>query len=373
MAELSTGTSRGEAYWGQHALSLNCGWGKGQRTSRIGQSAFGSGHSVSAEALRDHLIELISAQSEASPRGVVCPFPPILAEAHFAENLPLLESGVATTHPSPCPLGGCYSDLMDLSPYSCCHTWEWTPVWATGHNCLLLYVTWPYPPGASALGHTAAPLVFRSAYGLSGECIWLQEGQVVHRLHQQHIQLGLRKGMAVLVYYRVQGGPHANTVFQAVLIAHESAATRAKKTENSLWKRVVSSETEFGSLLTLHGPSVVMLYAGEAIANIWLSTSHTWHGRAFQANISIVDMIFLGDTRSAEELAVFTNMAPERLCLGCRLRVDEKFTSIFLGEQGPLFAASVKLLQFALRVSSASTFAKELTEEEAALRQAIRP
>ena len=33
------------------------------------------------------------------------------------------------------------------------------------------------------------------------------------------------------------------------------------------------------------------------------------HGRAFQANIFIVDMVFLGDTRSAEELAVFTNMA----------------------------------------------------------------
>ena len=49
------------------------------------------------------------------------------------------------------------------------------------------------------------------------------QGQAVHRMHQQHIQLGLRKGMAVLVYYRVQSGPHVNEVFQAVLIAHESA------------------------------------------------------------------------------------------------------------------------------------------------------
>ena len=74
------------------------------------------------------------------------------------------------------------------------------------------------------------------------------QGQAVHRLHKQHIQLGLRKGMAVLVYYRVQGGPHANQVFQAVLIAHESAATRGKNTENRLWKRVVPSETEFAWL-----------------------------------------------------------------------------------------------------------------------------
>ena len=33
-------------------------------------------------------------------------------------------------------------------------------------------------------------------------------------------------------------------------------------------------------------------------------------GRAFQANILIADMVFLGDTRSVEELAVFTNMVP---------------------------------------------------------------
>ena len=96
-------------------------------------------------------------------------------------------------------------------------------------------------------------------------------------------------------------------------------------------------------------------------------------GRAFQANIFIEDMVFLGDTRSAEELAVFTNMAPERLCLGCGLRVEENFTPIFPGERGPLFAASVKLLQFALRASSASACDKGLTEDEGALLQAIRP
>ena len=83
--------------------------------------------------------------------------------------------------------------------------------------------------------------------------------------------------------------------------------------------------------------------------------------------------MFLGDTRSAEELAVYTNMAPERLCLGCGLRVEEKFTPISPGERGRLFAASVKLLQFALRAVSASATEKELTEEEGALLRAIRP
>ena len=47
------------------------------------------------------------------------------------------------------------------------------------------------------------------------------------------------------------------------------------------------------------------------------------------------------------------------------------FTPIFPGERGPLFAASVKLLQFALRASSASAYAKGLTEEEEAIRPLV--
>ena len=202
------------------------------------------------------------------------------------------------------------------------------------------------------------------------------QGQAVHRLHQQHIQLGLRKGMTVLVYYRVQSGPHVNEVFQAVLIAQESVANRGKRTENKLWKRVVPSETEFAWL----PPNIAWAFCSDALRRrrdcryLAFNEAHMGlQGRAFQANIFIVDMVFLGDTRSAEELAVFTNMAPERLCLGCGLRVEENFTPIFPGERGSLFAASVKLLQFALRASSASASANGLTEEEGALFQAIRP
>ena len=202
------------------------------------------------------------------------------------------------------------------------------------------------------------------------------QGQAVHRLNQQHIQLGLRKGMTVLVYYRVQSGAHVNELFQAVLIAQESVANRGKRTENRLWKRVVPSETEFAWL----PPNIAWAFCSDALRRrrecqyFSFNEAHMGlQGRAFQANIFIEDMVFLSDTRSAEELAVFTNMAPERLCLGCGLRVEENFTPIFPGERGPLFAASVKLLQFALRASSASASEKGLTEDEGALLQAIRP
>ena len=182
--------------------------------------------------------------------------------------------------------------------------------------------------------------------------------------------------MTVLVYYRVQSGAHVNELFQAVLIAQESVANRGKRTENKLWKRVVPSETEFAWL----PPDIAWAFCSDALRRrrdcqyLSFNEAHMGlEGRAFQANIFIDDMVFLGDTRSAEELAVFTNMAPERLCLGCGLRVEETFTPLFPGERGPLFAASVKLLQFALRASSATASDKELTEEEGALLQAIRP
>ena len=147
--------------------------------------------------------------------------------------------------------------------------------------------------------------------------------QAAHRLHKQHIQLSLRKGIALLVYYRVQGGFHANQLFQAVLIAHESAATRGKNTENRLWKRVIPSETEFAWLLS----DIAWAFQKNAPrrrSDCQYLTFYEAHMGlyecAFQANIFIADIGFLGDIRSAKKLAVFTYMAPERLCLGCKLQ-----------------------------------------------------
>ena len=62
-------------------------------------------------------------------------------------------------------------------------------------------------------------------------------------------------------------------------------------------------------------------------------------------------------------------MAPERLCLGCGLRVDEPFAPIATGERKKLFYAAQKLLTFVLHEVSAQT----LSEEEAALKVALRP
>ena len=198
----------------------------------------------------------------------------------------------------------------------------------------------------------------------------------MNKLNQQHIQLGLRPGMSILLYYRVKGSEYEGQVFQAVLLAHDSITNRGKKSENKLWKRVVPSMTEFAWL----PPDIAWAFCGDALRRrqecryLSFSEPHMGlNGPSFHAEILVEDMLFLGDTRSADELGVFTNLAPERLCLGCGLRIAEKFTPIPVGERSRLFDASIKLLQFALRAVSASAIENVSTEEEEALLLAIQP
>ena len=124
--------------------------------------------------------------------------------------------------------------------------------------------------------------------------------------------MGLRKGMAILLYYAVGGSQ-----YQAVLIAQDSALGKAKKSKHRLAGREYVAFTE---------PHMQLA------------------GKAFEAGVVVEDIYYLWDTRSADDLAVFTQMAPERLCLGCGLRVDEPFAPLTAGERPELFAAACKLL-----------------------------
>ena len=103
-----------------------------------------------------------------------------------------------------------------------------------------------------------------------------------------------------------------NEIFQAVLIAHESAGTRGKKNDNKLWKRVVPSETEFAWL----PPDIAWAFCSDALRRrrdcqyLAFHQAHMGlHGRAFQANIFIVDMVFLGDTQPACQISLPARVA----------------------------------------------------------------
>ena len=110
------------------------------------------------------------------------------------------------------------------------------------------------------------------------------------------------------------------THYQAVLIAEESVMNRGAKGENRLWKRVTPSVTEFAWLPPKIAESFCKntkrTYCAFDTPHLGLDTEN------FVADVFVENILYLGDTRSADDLAVFTKMTPERLCLGCGLRVD---------------------------------------------------
>ena len=183
--------------------------------------------------------------------------------------------------------------------------------------------------------------------------------QASHMTHQQHLQMGLRKGMAILIYYVI-----GNTHYQAVLLAEESVMNRGKRGENRLWKRVTPTVTEFAWLPPNLAESFCKnaLYRDDVRTYCAFDTPHLGlDTKNFVADVFVENILYLGDTRSADDLSVFTKMAPERLCLGCGLRVDEPFAPISTGERKKLFYAAQKLLTFVLHEVSAQTLSAEET------------
>ena len=206
---------------------------------------------ASAEALRDHLIELISVRNlRHRPEALFALFRQFLQRltlpriCHFLDLvLPQLTPVRAPWADATRTLWTCHhiraSSHANRQPYEPRVTIAY---FFTSHDHIHhVRVLWGILP----------LLLFSDPRMVNPVNVYDFQGQAAHRLHKQHIQMGLRKGMAVLVYYRVEGGPHVNEVFQAVLIAHESAAIRGKKNDNKLWKRVVTNpDCHFLAVLT---------------------------------------------------------------------------------------------------------------------------
>ena len=77
--------------------------------------------------------------------------------------------------------------------------------------------------------------------------------------------MGLRKGMAILIYYVVR-----DTKFQGVLLADDSVVGRGGKGENRLWKRVTPIVTEFAWL----PPDIAESFCRTAL---YRETARTYH------------------------------------------------------------------------------------------------
>ena len=157
----------------------------------------------SAEALRDHLIELISVRNlRHRPEALFALFRQFLQRLTLPGLCHFLDLVLPQLTPVRAPWAGATRTL-----WTCHH------IRATSHDN-----GYPCQPKVSIayfftshdnIHHVRVfwgtlPLLLFSDPRMAHPVDVNQfQGQAAHRLHQQHIQLGLRKGMTVLVYYRV--------------------------------------------------------------------------------------------------------------------------------------------------------------------------
>ena len=172
------------------------------------------------------------------------------------------------------------------------------------------------------------------------------QGQAVHRLHQQHVQLGTK-------FFRL------SSLHRSLLRIEESERKTSCGNGSSRQRQSLH-----GYPPTLHGPFAVMPYVGEGTADIWPSIKRTWGYRDVLSKRTF--SLWIWCSLVTQEVRKSLPFSPTWPLKGCALGVGS-------GWKRSSHAASVKLLQFALRASSASASAKGLTEEEGALFQAIRP
>ena len=128
----------------------------------------------------------------------------------------LLGLSAAATHTGACPMGGCHH----IRAISHKNGYPHRPRVAISY----------FFTSHDNIHHSSCarpPLLFSDPRVVCLVDVQQFQGQAVHRLNQQHIQLELRKGMTVLVHYRVQEGAHVNELFQAVLIAQVVACAGA--------------------------------------------------------------------------------------------------------------------------------------------------
>jgi len=184
---------------------------------------------------------------------------------------------------------------------------------------------------------------------------------------KQQIQMGLRKGNTVLIYFR-SGVVH----YQCVLIALSAdlSTTKPRQGQHKFWRYVSPTRTFFAWL----PEQLALTYCRTALE---MSPNRPYgevsdlqgQEKAFQHSMMFQNIYHIGDTKSAQELEVFLRMPNERLRLCCGIQCTDSLHPNGPLQRRKLFTAAVKLLRFALGIE----YVKCENEEQEALRKALLP
>ena len=184
---------------------------------------------------------------------------------------------------------------------------------------------------------------------------------------KQRIQMGLRKGNTVLIYFR-SGVVH----YQCVLIALASDLSNSKprQGQHKFWRYVSPLRTYFAWL----PEQLARTYCRAALdmqPRIPYGEVYHLQGQEsdFQHSMVFQNIYHIGDTKSAQELEVFLRMPRERLRLCCGIKCTDSMHPQGPRQRRKLFTAALKLLRFAVGIE---TLCCE-NEEQRALKMALLP
>ena len=168
---------------------------------------------------------------------------------------------------------------------------------------------------------------------------------------RQNVTMGLKKGNIVLLHFQYQG-----QFYQAILMmAGSIPGSKGGVDTHKLWKHVLPRSTEF-AWLPRELAEAFCLPALQLDQNRQYGTLAQCVPSQSPKSIITVDQIyFIGDSRSASELEVFINMPIERLRVGCGLQCTLPHVPLVPSSRSLLFSAAVKLLKFAMGSDSCCT------------------
>ena len=161
---------------------------------------------------------------------------------------------------------------------------------------------------------------------------------------RQNVTMGLKKGNTVLLHFQYDG-----QLFQAILMMSGSVpGGKGGVDTHKLWKHVIPRSTDFAWL-----PSEIAEAFCLPALQLDPKRRYGTLGQCVPAHsprsiITVDQIYFIGDSRSASELEVFINMPIERLRVGCGLQCTLPHVPLVPSSRTLLFSAAVKLLKFAM-------------------------
>ena len=155
----------------------------------------------------------------------------------------------------------------------------------------------------------------------------------------------------MLIHFQYRGN-----FYQAVLMMAGSVpGSKGGVDTHKLWKHVIPRSTEF-AWLPCELAEAFCLPALQLDPNRQYGTlAQCVSPQSPRSKITVDQIYFIGDSRSASELEVFINMPIERLRVGCGLQCTLPHAPLGPSSRPLLVSAAVKLLRFAMSSGSCHT------------------